>query len=661
MRHSHSMTSVSACLLLGLTLVDLRAQQPSDPAGNASSQAESRTWNDAAGKFSVAATLVELQSRSVRLLKSDGVTIVVPLEKLSRADRDYLEEFVAKQAAANDSPAANPFDSPTAVAVEPVTTSYSLQQVPISDDIVDLPNQGVKVTLPKSTPCEPLAADPARPLPIVKPGQCLIAESDAYDVPSKLVLLNTRQALVALSISRAMAGSDAPHRGRLFVGQAPRGPFHLVFDRDEAIQLLDHHAASDQSLLMCGLDGFQRGGQIVVMTGLESGKPVEQYRRRLPGHDKPGFLPQVSQARLIAPDVAVVVVDSVLYCWNLRSAEVLYRSEDNAITSPIAFSANAKTVAIPQTGGFNLLDTASGQDRGFVETGDATAPGVAFNPDGRRLAYCASNAWGVWDAVEAKKLLSSIVTEHLGNRPIGWIDGDLFLTDSGNLVDTKSQMLLWYYYTGPAVSQQLWYDSISLATSSQGLKLDTLPMLDVRAKVARRKLDKATNLMVTSPGTEVQIAIESSESVDKQELTDALTTAIERAGWVVKPQAKLTVVAKIGRGKPYPMQYSSRPIGGGGSAQGTTTSVEIKPFTAMLEIRSGRNVLWTRQTENRVPSLLFLRGDETVEQAVKKFERPQPEFFSSLQIPPQIPKAELARGLGSSRLDKGVWVDFPRP
>ena len=81
----------------------------------------------------------------------------------------------------------------------------------------------------------------------------------------------------------------------------------------------------------------------------------------------------------------------------------------------------------------------------------------------------------------------------------------------------------------------------------------------------------------------------------------------------------------------------------------------------MLKIRSSKEVLWTRATENHVPRFLFLRGDETVEAAVKKFERPQPEFFSSLQIPPRIPKAELSKGLGASRLDKGVWVDFKLP
>lgn len=255
---------------------------------------------------------------------------------------------------------------------------------------------------------------------------------------------------------------------------------------------------------------------------------------------------------------------------------------------------------------------------------------------------------------------SGVVTEQLGNRPAGWVENHLLLTESGNLLDTQSQMLVWFYYMGSTTGQRLWHDSLSVLTTLQNLKLDTLPMPEPRAKLALRKLNTAKNSMVTSPGTEVRIAIESSEKVDEQALIGALTESIERAGWKVDPQAKLTVVAKIGRGKPYTLQYTLKAIGQSRDA-GETTSVEITPFTAQLEIRSGRDVLWTRQSQNHIPRMLFLRGDETVEQAVKKFERPQPEFFSSLLIPPRIPKAELARGLGSSRLNKGVWVDFPRP
>ena len=63
-----------------------------------------RTWRDASGLFEVEAALASVQDGKVTLKKKDGRTIVVPLEKLSKADRTYLEEH------AQSSKPANPFD-----------------------------------------------------------------------------------------------------------------------------------------------------------------------------------------------------------------------------------------------------------------------------------------------------------------------------------------------------------------------------------------------------------------------------------------------------------------------------------------------------------------------------------------------------------------------
>lgn len=626
--------------------------------GNAlAAQEPSRTWRDAAGKFSIDAVLIDVQGDSVRLLKKDGATIQVPLAKLSEVDREYVKNRAAPQSDAD-----NPFATPSLDKAEPVRAAFSLQTITPSQDVGDLPGEGgTIVLLPKSTECEPLTADPAAPLPNLKAGQVLVAPADAYDDPSSLVTLNSRQALFAISLGRSVAGSQVPPTGKVFVGQLPKGPFTQVIEINESNKLLHHHEATGQSLLISNLDILKRGGDLVVMKGLADGKPVEVYRRRLPGHEKPGFKPQVTQAQLIAEDLALVVVDSVLYCWNLKSSTLLYRTEGNTVTGAagVTLSGSGKWLAIPQQDGFTLLESATGEDRGYVQTGTSTQPGVAFHPDGRHIAYCSSNMWGVWDIVEAKIQVSGIVTEHLGDKLTGWVSNDWFLTELGNVIDTKSQMLVWSYYTGAVEAKKIWSNWLAVASKDNGIKITTLPIPDPKALAAVRRLEQQKNLMVTAPGAEVRIEVESTEAVNKMELVAALTTAIERAGWKISSSAKLTVVAKIGRGKPYQLQYTSNPVGAA-SAAGQTYTVDIKPFTANLEIRSGKNILWTRNTENHVPPFLILREDETVEQAVKKYERPQSEFFSSLQIPPRIPKSELAKGLGGSRIDKGVWVDFPR-
>lgn len=625
--------------------LSLRAEEPS------------RTWRDAAGKFSIEAKLIDVQAETVRLQKASGDTISVPLAKLSDADRTYIKSKTESKTALS-AESDNPFATPS-LKIEALQSKFSLQTVAPSSDVADLPDAGNTVLLPKSTVCEPLTADPAPPIPDLKASLVAIAQADAYDDVSSMVTLNSRQALVAMSIGRRVPGSPQPPTGKIVVGQLPKGPFTLVSEGAEANRIFDHNESTGQTLLVSNLDDLKRGGELVVMEGLAEGKPVELYRRRLPGIDNPGFKPQVVQARLIGSDIAVVIVNEAVYCWNLKSSQLIYRTENNAMFSQggIAFSGTGKWLIAPQQGGFNLLEAATGEDRGYVETGLLASAGLAFNPDGRRIGYTSGNSWGVWDIVDAKKSSSGVVTEHIGDRLTGWVGKDWLLTDSGNLIDTQSEMLLWFYYVGAPESRRLWNNWLIVLSKEGGLKLTTLPMPDPKTQMAIRRLDQQKNLMVTAPGTEVRIEIESTEPVDKKAITDALTTAIDRAGWKVKPTAKLTVVAKIGRGKPYSVQYKTSPIGG---TADQTHNVEIRPFTAVLEIRSGKSVLWTRNTENFAPPMVFLRGDETVEQAVKKYERPQPEFFSMIQIPPRIPRSEIAKGIGSSRIDKGVWIDFPR-
>jgi thiol-disulfide isomerase/thioredoxin len=53
--------------------------------------AEVRTWSDASGKHSIEAEFVSLQGGNVRLLREDGKEITLPLEKLSKADQNFVK------------------------------------------------------------------------------------------------------------------------------------------------------------------------------------------------------------------------------------------------------------------------------------------------------------------------------------------------------------------------------------------------------------------------------------------------------------------------------------------------------------------------------------------------------------------------------------------
>jgi len=51
---------------------------------------DSRTWTDVSGKFNVEAEMISLSEGNVILRSTLGKETTVPLEKLSKADREYV-------------------------------------------------------------------------------------------------------------------------------------------------------------------------------------------------------------------------------------------------------------------------------------------------------------------------------------------------------------------------------------------------------------------------------------------------------------------------------------------------------------------------------------------------------------------------------------------
>jgi len=60
--------------------------------------AQTRTWTDNTGKFTIEAEFVDVADAGVRLRKTDASLIVVPLERLSEADRRHVQSLAAKPA-----------------------------------------------------------------------------------------------------------------------------------------------------------------------------------------------------------------------------------------------------------------------------------------------------------------------------------------------------------------------------------------------------------------------------------------------------------------------------------------------------------------------------------------------------------------------------------
>ena len=358
---------------------------------------------------------------------------------------------------------------------------------------------------------------------------------------------------------------------------------------------------------------------------------------------------------MLSDSRVLAIVDRVLYLWDLPAATLVYRVEGASATEPPALSANQQYLAIPLNGKVVILDTDTGQVRRSISTGSTLKPGVAFHPEGRLLALGFSNQYQVWDCVTQTVVSEATTTEHLGSHPVHWIAPNMFRAALGDAVNLELGMSVWKYSASACTEPLVAGGKLVTATTSQNCTLVSVAVPHASAEKSIRQLMSAGDAaMLVRPGSSVAIAVESSvNGVDEAEIKQALSKAATAAEWKVSDRAPVTLVAKIGRGETQQLRFRSL-----GKGPRTQSTAQLTPFTAELEIRRGANVLWTRSTVNRIPSLLRLQEGETVQDAVNRYEKPDSGFFSRLTLPPRIPKPEISQQIGRSILKDGQWQDL---
>lgn len=616
---------------------------------------EQRLWKDASGKFQIRAALVEQTATTVRLHTADGRELSVPIQRLSQADQDYLKSLSA--------PAENPFSGgkplPGAASAKPSSAgaaSGGLRALPESKSVgaeMALPATGTTVDLASSPVERPFVPDPRPDVPALAAAVVPVCSVDPYDKVSLPVPMDLAQGRFLISIGRNLVSKPQEIRGRIYAVSLAGKKSEVVWEHPRAVRVWDHDAASGRTLIVDNLDHSERGGDLVMVEGLDKGSASPLYRRMLPGAGKVGAAPRVEWARLLSGSHAAVIVDRVLYVWDLPAAKLLYRVEKVDASEPPVFSGSQQLMAIPQRGKVLIVETASGTVCKSVATEARTTPGAAFNASGRLLAICASNQYLVWDCVKDKAVSQATTTEHLGAHPIHWLGPKMFRAALGDAIQLDLGMSVWKYTLSTSTEPVIVGNMLVSATTHDQC---TVTCVEIPHKSAQESVDRLMRAgdaaMLVRPGSAVAVAVETTEQVDRAAIQASLAQAAEKAGWKVAQRAPITLVAKIGRGKTRELQYHS--LGGGGR---TTSTATITPFTAELEIRSGSDVLWSRSSMNHVPMLLRLQEGETVQDAVKRYERPNPEFFAMLDLPPRIPKPEIAAKVGMSTLRDGQWRD----
>lgn len=605
-----------------------------------------RKWRDKSGKFEMEAVLLEKTDKEVTLKKADGTTVTVPLDRLSDGDREFLQKEEAAPAARR----AAPMPPPPRPRFPATTGSPAENGSPLADD-------GKVVKLEPGEFPVGLVFDP---LPNTSPfpaGSIPTDKVDAYDKISPPVIIDPAKNLVAVSIGRHIINRPEETRGRIFVAAFPAGPAKVAWEVKEKVQLLACDPESDRTALISGIDGLDRGGDLVVLGGLARGEAKEILRRKLPGAGKPGFAPKIDWAVLLDSDYLLAKMDSKLHAWNVVTGKSLYTLDGLQGGHP-TLTPGKRYLIVPTRAGASVVNPIDGAVLGYLPSPhEHLVPDVTCHPDGLQVALVAGNQVVAYDISAKEITLSARFGDSISGQPVGWIGDELFATHSGGIFHTDAPVIYWRYEIFASAHAIPTPGGILGATTRDTCYLTSLAIPSPAVASAGKQFGKIMHsLMALRPGAEVALAAESIDGVNKDEVLKNLREAVEQTEWKVTPKADTTLVAIVGRAPAKQLQFQANGPGG----QRTETAT-ITPFTTKMEIRRGGQVLWSQQTENLVPPFLILRNGETLQQAVSKFERPNAEFFANLKLPSFIPKAEARFGLGRTTFKDGVWQDQPGP
>ena len=629
-----------------------------------------RTWSDASGRFNIEAKLVDHDDQNVRLLKADGKVVTVPLNVLSEDDQKHLKELkteaenpfaggVPMESESGSPPMQSPGVQSHTMQGKPSGSLEPNQQLLQSDaSVTELPANGEEIFLKIDSELPSLQADPPMLDEIdFRQMSWPLGPMDAYVKISHPVCIEPSQGLFAASSNRVSNASSDAHFGRIhFFGPGSKRS-KIAMELSETVRLEDHFIPADRTLITLGVgSNTERGGDLVLMSGLSKGDPQPLVRWHLPNHDKPGFKPKVEFARLVSATTAIVKVNDSVYHWDLAKGQCKWRIGRVRSGADIKISGGGKYLAVPDSRSVRIVDINAGELLGSIPFPSSLTPSVAFSPNGQLIALVAGNQYVVWDFIEAY-VDSEMTIGTSAGKFYGWIGNDYLLTQLGGLVDPKLRLSLWSYGL-PSGGESLTLPK-GIVTVSKDHKMSLASAMTVPhpgALAAAKKLEGGDEkLMAVRPGTVVALKVDAPGEVDKGQMMEGLKKAVENVGWKVDDGASITVTAKIERG--VKEEYHFRSLGVA-RLRTPTKTVSIKPYKASVRIAQGSTELWTVRTSKMVPYVVHLDRGQTIEAKMKEYEKPDPDYFRRLTLPSRILKADISKNVGRSRIKNGAWYDW---
>jgi hypothetical protein len=324
-------------------------------------------------------------------------------------------------------------------------------------------------------------------------------------------------------------------------------------------------------------------------------------------------------------------------------------------------SGGRKYLFVPEDKSVRVINAVTGEVVSALPNEDG-ASGVAITEDGRRAAVLGRTTLTVWDLTDANAHPARVQAEAIGSpfrSNLRWVDDEHLMAEAGFeqvLFSLKHQLAIWSYrFDSDAVREtrgrrlreivagHLVYAASLRSGSERGLAVGAVKLPGPKVAEAAASLDPES-LMVVKQGTAIRLVVQAGENSARVQA--ALERKANANGWKLDPAAALVMTAEMKQGETQQVTYRS--IGGfGGSGEQSAT---VTPFISSLRIDVGTKIAWQSATSSGVPPFLRLEEGQTVQSEVNKWQKPNPDFFDSVEIPQRILDPDKRHGLGRTKV-----------
>lgn len=583
-----------------------------------------RTWTSSNGKFKIEATFASDDGKTVTLARTNGETIDVPRNKLSKKDIEFLDSVKQMSENMGDPDAMKMIGGRNGKdnnAGENKGGSRSRNKR------ASRKFTGVTISEPNESRAKPFDFSTTEPFSIsvrARASQPLKTSFVLGDVTNdelsvEASLVNSSGSHLVFSVGDKWDENVTGFVGVVELGRGFATPLMQLPVPETVVQ-----DVSPSGEVVLTKTTSNKGGKRLDAFRVANGK-LEQIVSWNSGSNKE-WSGHYKYARLLDDNRVITLNDDLFEVIQLDPFETLFKFEANRSTE-FAIAPDSSSILVYTQGKLFPVDPDTGIASGAVATGIAPST-IAISPSGKIALSSAGNV----KVIDSKgATLSEFSTPFstgctsaywLSDRLIGYNEslGRVYV------IDTKVGAWLCEYKTGSTdhvdQSGHLWRATISEErVIVNGLRISKPAVLS--------KLDQLPARMIAfMPGDGVTLDIRLPfDRKTNDEIRQKLTTQLQAIGLKIQPKAKLRLSAFVKKQRTYQESLGFNKV-----------QVTVKPSDTMLQLTKNGTPVWQRMAQNRL-NILYggtLPSQAEMQKEVDNETAPNPNFYKSVQLPKRV-------------------------